>query len=121
MKSFSIMIAAAALSLSACQSSTDASMVKAPSSVIAPLIGKTLVAESGASFIYNADGTVGGSMGDETVAGTYIVHTTDACTVFASPAQLKGKEFCSTPKISGDTVTFHRRDGSTSPTYKITG
>lgn len=121
MKTISLLIAAAALALSACQSSTDASMDKAPTSVIAPLVGKTLVAESGASFIYNADGTIGGKMGGETVTGAYIVHATDACTVFASPAQLKGKEFCSTPKISGDTVTFHRRDGSTSPVYKITG
>ncbi len=121
MKTTSVFLAAAALLLTACQSTTDASMEKAPTSVIAPLVGKTLTAEGGATFIYNADGTVNGSMRDKPVSGVYTVHATDACTVFSAPEQLKGKEYCSTPKIEGDTVVFHRRDGSTSAEYKISG
>lgn len=122
MKFISTLIASSVLLLGACQSTTTAPMEAIPTgSVISPLIGKTLVSESGASFVYNADGTIGGNMSGEAVTGTYTVHATDACSVFATPANLKGKEFCSTPKINGDTVVFHRRDGSTSPAYKIGG
>ncbi|MGH1415335.1 MAG: hypothetical protein ACRBB0_17735 [Pelagimonas sp.] len=112
---------AAAFALGACQSTTDAPMEKAPTSMIAPLIGKTLVAETGATFVYNADGTVSGEMRNLPVAGVYTINAKDTCTVFSAPDQLKGQEFCSKPEINGNTVVFHRRDGSTSPKYEIKG
>lgn len=121
MKTISLMIAAAALSLSACQSTTNASMDKAPTSVAAPLIGKTLALESGDSIILNADGTVGGQIRGGEVSGTYVATAKDLCSVYTSPDVLKGKEFCSVPKIDGDTVIFHRSNGTTSPTYNIQG
>jgi hypothetical protein len=110
-----------ALGLSACQTTTTtpaAAIVSEPT-VMDPLIGKSLVGEN-ITFIVNADGTMGGTARDLPVVGTYSANAAETCSTYSSPEFLAGREFCSIPIISGDTVVFNRRDGSQSQVYTIT-
>lgn len=84
-------------------------------------VGKTLTTADGATFIFNADGTVGGSLRGEDIMGTYDADATEICSTYTAPDFLTGREFCSTPEVDGDTVIFNRRDGSQSPAYTISG
>ncbi|MCT4559114.1 MAG: hypothetical protein N4A61_13780 [Pelagimonas sp.] len=86
-----------------------------------PLIGKRLMTDKGALIILGADGSVGGEINGKAVVGTYSANATEMCSTYSAPDFLKDKEFCSTPVISGSTVVFQRRDGSSSPVYNIKG
>ena len=90
-------------------------------SAIDALIGKELVSENGTVFLFNADGTMGGSLGGEDVVGEYRADATEVCSTYSAPEQLTGQQFCSVPEIEGNTVVFNRRDGSQSQTYTIGG
>ncbi len=107
----------------------EAEMAEAPSaevamaantSVVTPLIGKRLVGET-ATFIINADGTMGGNVRGEAVVGSYVATSTETCSTYTAPEFLTGREWCSVPVIEGNTVVFNRADGSQSPTYEIQG
>lgn len=112
--------------LTACQTTTTnpastTASVPSPSTaktVVGPLIGKRLVGDN-VTFIINADGTMGGTFRGEPVVGTYQANAKESCSSYSSPKSLTGREFCSTPVISGNTVVFNRRDGSKSPVYTI--
>lgn len=121
MKIISAMASAAILSfaLSACVSDGGGSTATTQNA-ITPFIGKTLVGNGG-SFIFNANGTVGGQFKGEQVVGTYTATANESCSTYTAPKQLTGREFCSTPIISGNTVVFKRRDGSNSSVFKIEG
>ncbi len=118
----------AAVTLSGCN--TDTEMTDAPKSeeamamavgtVVDPLIGKRLVSEA-ATFIINADGTMGGEIRGEAIVGTYVANATETCSTYSAPEFLTGRDWCSVPEIDGDTVIFNRRDGTTSPAYAIQG
>lgn len=83
--------------------------------------GKELVAADGTTFIFNPDGTVGGSFRGEEVVGTFSADATEICSEYTAPDKLTGYEVCSVPAIDGDTVIFNRRDGSQSQPYMISG
>lgn len=89
-------------------------------SAYAPLIGKRLVSEE-ATFILNTDGTMGGMIRGEAVVGTYKINGDESCSTYTAPEFLTGREFCSVPAFSGNTVVFNRRDGTKSATYTIEG
>ena len=110
-----LMATVAALSLGACAAEIDGG------TVVDPLLGKRLVHENGVVFIFNPDGTVGGTMAGEDIVGIYSADASEVCSTYTAPERLTGQEFCSTPTIDGDTVVFHRRDGSNSGTYVIDG
>lgn len=108
------------LGLAACQTTTGGSVADATAAT--QFFGKSLVAEDGTTFIFNEDGTVGGmNGGGEEIVGSYEATGAEICSTFTAPANLVGREFCSTPMIDGDTVVFNRRDGSSSPAYMIKG
>jgi len=122
MKFFSIIAVSATMALSACVSDgigSTTTMTKAANAVT-PLIGKKLVNDS-ATFIFNSDGTIGGQFRDQPIVGSYKATATESCSVYTAPQQLTGREYCSTPVISGNTVIFNRRDGSNSGEYTIEG
>lgn len=107
--------------LGACTPDSSAPVTAAPqASVMAPLVGKQLVTDS-VTFIVGADGTMGGTFKGEPVVGTYTATATESCSIYTSPEALTGREFCSVPVITGNTVVFNRRDGSVSPAYSIQG
>jgi len=116
---------ACAVSLSACAPAPSSESASAPEAMavssVAPFVGKTLIAESGTVFLFNADGTMGGELGGEPVSGAYSATATEVCSTYTWPAALVGREFCSTPDVNGDQVIFNRRDGSVSDTYTIQG
>lgn len=123
MKLFTVLAVAATVTLGACDTGGDVQPTGSPtiiSTVADPLIGKRLVSGDN-SIILNAGGTVGGALGGETIVGTYQADEEEICSTYSAPELLTGKEFCSVPVISGDTVIFNRRDGSQSPTYTIQG
>lgn len=119
MKSLITASLSAVLLLGACQTTTGDPSASAPT-VIDSLIGKTLTTEGG-TIILNADGTVGGAIQGAPVVGVYSANSREVCSSYTSPERLAGREICSTPTITGDTVIFERRDGSQSPTYTIGG
>jgi len=103
------------LALSACMSTTADQATVADN-----IVGRQLVTEDGSTIIVNADGTVGGAIGGNPVVGTYVANAKEMCSVYTSPERLVGREFCSTPVFNDDgTMTFTRRDGSSSPIYTI--
>ena len=108
--------------VAACNTTTDPAPGETPAATAAdPLIGKTLTGPQ-ATFIFNADGTVGGSFRDDPIVGVYTASATEVCSTYSAPANFADLgEICSKPAISGDQVVFNRRDGSTSPTYSIGG
>ncbi len=123
MKPISTLAAIATVALlSACMSDGNETASSEPrkTTAVDALIGKRLV-NGDVTFIINADGTMGGNIKGEKIVGTYKATATESCSTFTAPQNLTGREFCSTPVISGDTVVFNRRDGSNSPTYKING
>jgi len=90
------------------------------SDVVAPFVGKTITSEGGTSFNFLPDGTIEGVFrGSEPIVGTYTSSEREVCSVYTSPKQLTGREYCSVPDIDGSTVVFNRRDGSQSPVYQI--
>ena len=105
------------LALAACQTTTGAD----GGSAVDGLVGKRLVAENGTVFVFNRNGTMGGSLDGEPVVGTYKASETEVCSSYTSTQSIVGRTFCSKPEISGDTVVFNRRDGSRSQPYKIGG
>lgn len=112
------------LALSACATfggKTEAPAVAREATVVDSLVGKRLVTGSDAVIMFNADGTMGGTMRGEPVAGAYDADAARVCSTYTSPAILVGREFCSTPVIDGNTVVFNRADGSQSPVYTIEG
>ena len=115
MKAHFVAAMVAALTLGACAAGTDGG------TAVDPLLGKALVAENGTTFVFNADGTVGGNLGGEEIVGTYSTDAREVCSTYSAPKTLTGREFCSVPDIDGDAVVFIRRDGSQSPTYLIEG
>ncbi|WP_425093282.1 hypothetical protein [Tropicimonas sp. S265A] len=115
MKKFAL-IFAGALVLSACDTPGPSEPTAAD-----PLVGKSLVGADGTTFLFNADGTVGGTLGGEAIAGTYEASATEICSTYTAPDRLTGREFCSTPTMSDGAVVFNRRDGSRSQPYVIGG
>lgn len=107
----------ATFALAGCLGSTSGTIP----TVVDPLIGKRLVAGEDTVFIIKADGTMGGTLRGDPIVGTYSANTQETCSTYTAPAQLVGREFCSIPVITGDTVVFQRRDGTTSPVYEIRG
>ncbi|PUB08445.1 hypothetical protein [Yoonia sediminilitoris] len=91
------------------------------SSVVDQFYGKSLVSASGDVFTFSPDGTVGGEIRGEPIAGEYSATATEVCSTYTTPERLAGSEFCSTPAITGDQVVFQRRDGSQSQVYTIKG
>ena len=125
MRLFSATVIATALTLAACTPELDTATASAPAdngaaTVVDPLIGKRLVSGD-TTFIINANGTMGGEVNGEPVVGVYKADAKESCSTYSSPEFLVGREFCSTPMISGNTVIFHRRDGSKSQPYTING
>lgn len=99
----------------------DASSGSQPTTVVDSLIGTQLVASDGSVFLFNQDGTVGGNFRGEQIVGTYEANAQEVCSTYSEPKNLTGREYCSAPQISGDTLIFNRRDGSQSQPYKIGG
>lgn len=59
-------------------------------------------------------------IGGNPVVGTYVANAKEMCSVYRLPERLVGREFCSTPVYNDDgTLTFSRREGSSSPIYTI--
>ncbi|MGS4944551.1 hypothetical protein ACVDG3_03660 [Meridianimarinicoccus sp. RP-17] len=114
---FKAALAVTALALAGC----DATMDSAETTAVTPLLDRQLVADSGTTFLFRPDGTVGGSLGDAPIEGTYTVEGAEICSSYTAPASLAGQTYCSTPMIEGDTVRFARRDGGMSPSYTIGG
>lgn len=85
------------------------------------LIGKQLVSDTGDTFLFNSDGTIGGSLRGEAIAGTYTADAAEICSTYTAPEFLVGREFCSTPAMDGDSIIFNRRDGTQSQSYTIGG
>lgn len=106
----------ALVSLSACMAPAPAD----GSDAAAQFVGKTLTSDGGTVFLFQSGGVVGGSFrGESPIVGTYTATATEICSTYTAPQQLAGREFCSTPVVSGNTVVFNRRDGSQSPAYAI--
>lgn len=105
------------LALSACMSGED----MAEPTAADPFVDKRMVTETGNVIILKSDGTVGGMIRNKAVVGTYSADATEICSTYTAPDFLVGKEYCSTPVVTGDTVIFNRRDGSQSPVYTIEG
>lgn len=83
-------------------------------------VGKTLTSDGGTVFLFQDGGVVGGTFRGETpIVGTYTATATQICSTYSAPQQLTGREFCSTPVVTGNTVVFDRTDGSQSPAYTI--
>ncbi len=123
MKPILLTAVAATILLGACMPEEEvmtSPSTAATTSVVAPLVGKRLVSGD-ITFIINADGTMGGEARGEPIVGVYKATATESCSTYTSPEFLTGREFCSSPVISGDTVIFNRRDGSQSPVYTIEG
>ena len=123
MKRIFVAVLPVLFAVSACDDSTE--MMSTPAAapqgtVVTPLIGKTMTAGS-AIFIFNSDGTVGGSLRGDPIVGVYDVNGQVVCSTYTSPDALVGREFCSTPDINGDKVIFNRVDGTQSPEYTISG
>lgn len=120
MNALKLLAAISVVSLSACLSDGDVGggSISKNDNAVSPLIGKRLVGEN-ATFIFNADGTVDGQFRDEAIVGTYKASAVESCSIYTAPKQLTGREYCSTPVISGNTVVFNRRDGSNSGSYTI--
>lgn len=95
--------------------SMEASM--APELAVNQFIGKPLVNEEGTTFLFNADGTVGGSFRGEDVVGVYESTATEICSSYTAPEALDGLSVCSTPDVTGNQVVFNRRNGSQSDPY----
>lgn len=120
----SIFVACAVLiGLSACvpdaEVTTDPATVT-QGTVVDALVGKRLVTET-ATFIIQPNGTMGGTIRGETVVGTYTADSTQTCSTYSAPEFLTGRDWCSVPVISGNTVIFNRTDGTQSPVYEIQG
>ena len=123
MKNFAFVAVSAVLVLGACTTDSmdkSAGMSKPAPTVVEPLIGKRLVGDN-ITFVMNADGTMGGTARDEDVVGVYKATAKESCSTYSAPEFLTGREYCSTPRISGNTVMSDRRDGSTSQEFKIEG
>ena len=84
-------------------------------------VGKRIVAENGTVFAFGEDGTIGGSFRDQPVVGTYFIDGDAICSTYTAPEPLAGRDYCSVPDITGDTVVFNRRDGTQSGIYRIEG
>lgn len=115
--------AAALVALAACDAPSpqagSTSVAVAPT-VVTPLLGKRLV-DNDITFIINADGTMGGEFKGKPIVGIYKADSNVSCSTYTAPKELTGREFCSRPVISGNTLVFHRQDGSKSSTYEIHG
>lgn len=85
------------------------------------LIGKQLVSDRGDTIPVNSDGTVGGSLRGEAIAGTYTADAAEICSTHTAPEVRVGREFCSTPAMAGDSIIFNRRDGTQSRSDTIGG
>lgn len=123
MKFTTLIIGCAALGLTGCMNTESTEMAVKPAmsdSAYAPLIGKRLVSGD-TTFILNADGTMGGEINGQTVVGTYKITGDESCSTYTAPDFLTGREYCSVPAITGNTLVFNRRDGTQSPVYTIEG
>lgn len=110
----------ATLFVAACNTTTDTAEMAKPT-VVDSLVGKTLVAGEN-TFIFNADGTVGGNIGENALVGSYSANETQVCSSYTAPERLVGLGgICSVPVITGDTVIFNRTNGTQSPVYTIQG
>ncbi|EPX83906.1 hypothetical protein Salmuc_01681 [Salipiger mucosus DSM 16094] len=118
-----VFLALVGLGVAACQATPEnmGSQTMETATVVDTFIGKRLVTENGGVFLFNPDGTVGGSLRGEEIVGTYTADTQEVCSTYSAPEFLTGREFCSVPVISDNTVVFERRDGSSSPVYMIEG
>jgi hypothetical protein len=112
------LILSALLATSACMENSGATQ---NATAVTPLIGKTLTAENGTVFTFDANGNVGGMIDGGEIVGTYEADATQICSTYSEPARLAGSEFCSVPDINGDTIIFRRSDGSQSQPYTISG
>lgn len=90
-------------------------------SVVDALLDKSLTTDNGAMLVIQSGGTMSGTIRGEQVVGEYTANATEICSTYSAPDFLTGREFCSVPEITGNTVVFQRRDGSTSPVYTIGG
>ncbi|WP_139176581.1 hypothetical protein [Jannaschia faecimaris] len=115
MKSIPLLVTASIVSLSACTPTTPSS------TAVDPFIGKLLVADNQTVFLFNSDGTVGGTIRGEEIVGTYIADSREICSNYSEPEFLAGQEYCSVPDLDGETVIFKRRDGSESQPYTFEG
>ena len=110
---FMIAAVAAFMTVSGC----DEAGTQSNGTAVDGLIGKPLVAQDGTTFLFNADGTVGGIFRGENIVGTCEATATEICSAYTAPSSLVNSRPCSTPAITGDTVVFSRRDGSLSQAY----
>lgn len=117
MKSYLGLALASAFVLGACDTTSGSQT----GTVVDSLIGTPLVGSDGSVFLFNPDGSVGGNLRGEPIVGKYDANTREVCSTYSAPKNLVGREYCSVPKISGDTLIFNRRDGSQSQPYKIGG
>lgn len=107
-------IVAAVLAVAGCMETGT----EAKPTVMDPLKGKTIQSET-ATFIIGADGTMGGTMRNQDIVGVYKADDKVSCSTYTAPDVLTGREWCSVPVVAGDTVVFHRTDGTKSPEFKI--
>lgn len=121
MKPVKVALAATALALAGCDATLDIAGTPAETTAVTPLLDTPLVAANGTTFLFRPDGSLGGSLGDAAIAGTYTVEGDEICSSYTAPASLAGQTYCSTPVIEGDTVRFARRGGGLSQAYVIGG
>lgn len=114
MKKIALIAALSALAACTAPATTDGT------TAASQFVGKTLTGDGGTVFLFQDGGVVGGSFrGEAPIVGTYTATATQICSTYSEPAQLTGREFCSTPVVTGDSVVFNRTDGSQSPAYTI--
>ena len=115
-------LALSALALGACSevvSTQDAAT--AESTAIDRLIDTRISTPSGTFFLFRPGGVVeGGTSNGDPIVGTYVADASEVCSTLTAPASIAG-EYCSMPVYDGDTVIFHRRNGTKSPLYTIGG
>ncbi len=85
-----------------------------------PFLGKRLISGQ-ATFLFKADGSVGGSFDGNAIVGTWRSDESEICSEYTAPENFVNLKPCSKPVVSGDTVVFNRRDGSQSAVYRIEG
>ena len=117
MKRF-VFVAAATLSLGACQTTTSDSSPVTPAAapvaggLEAALKGRRTLGKDGSRFYINPTGALEGTLADGTpVLGTWQIINEQWCRELTTPERFAGYK-CQDVTIAGNTVTFHRDDGS---------
>ncbi len=106
------------LGLAACQTTSDQQdvgegieMRLATQADISAIDGKTLTLEPGKSYVISSDGTLKGSWGGATIAGTYQMKNGYFCRVLTQGPNGPSPEDCQVLILDGDTLQGIRNRG----------